>query len=333
MRRFLFSCLLLSASLCADDLPPSTQGKEASGLVNPSARFQVTNGWNMFFNTEFLWWTAKEDGLYYVQKGYNGPSDVPIFSGHIAKAKPKFQPGFRIGFGGNMEYDEWDVLVNWTWFQSNAKGSTEGDLLTLWARPGATVNASSASSKWMLYMNIFDAEMGRSFWVGKHFSMRPFISLRGAWIDQHFHMRYQLEELAKLSAHSDFQGGGLRMGTDLRFSLLGGWSFYGLASGSMLYGYYDCRFGERYNGAQIAKAKDGFRQAASSAQMELGFRWDTYWHKDRYHFGGYACWEQNIWFGLNKMNHYFGALGDGNLEQMNGDLTLSGGTFGIRFDF
>ena len=35
--------------------------------------------------------------------------------------------------------------------------------------------------------------------------------------------------------------------------------------------------------------------------------------------------EQNIWFGINKMNHYFANLNQGNLEQMIGDLSLVGG--------
>lgn len=351
-RHFFLVCSLLAPwILCADDLPASNQGKEASGLVSPSSRYQVTNGWNMFFNAEFLYWTAKEDGLYYAQNGYTGVTDTPIppnesstiFNGHLAKVHPHFRPGFRIGFGGNMEYDEWDILVNWTWFQSTAHGHKHGPLLTLWGTPPvsgqaqASRTASSANADWDLLLNLFDAEMGRSFWVGRHLSVRPFMGLRGAWIDQHFHIHYDLATTPgitlKTKALSDFSGGGLRVGTDFRFTLLGGWSLYGLASGSLLYGFYDAKFVAKSDDVTAAKAKDGFRQAAANAQLEMGFRWDSYFHKDRYHLGLYAGWEQNIWFGANKMNHFFGSLGEGNLEQMNGDLTLSGGTFGLRFDY
>ena len=136
-----------------------------------------------------------------------------------------------------------------------------------------------------------------------------------------------------MRAESDFEGGGVRAGLDMRFSLIGGWSFYGIASASMLYGYYDCYFHERFESIKVGKSRDGFHNAASTAQLALGVRWDTYIHKDRYHFSLYAGWEQNIWFGINKMNHFFHNLSEGNLEQMNGDLALSGGTFGVRFDF
>ncbi len=349
-RLFGISGILLTAAsaLHAGDLPSSTQGKEAVGMVNPSSRFQVENGWNLFLNTEFLWWVAKEDGLYYAQSGFTpAPADVLTpdkgvsFKGHLQKVKPHFRPGFRIGLGGNMSYDEWDIFLYWTWFKSHARGHAHGSLLTLWAHPqvagNGTTSASSAKAKLSLHYNLIDLEMGRSLWAGKHFSMRPFIGIRGAWIDQHFDIHYDYtttpETDGRIRAESDFEGVGARAGLDMRFALHGGWSFYSIASASMLYGFYDCDFSEHWESTKVAVARDGFHNAATTAQLALGVRWDTYVHKDRYHFGLYAMWEQNIWFGLNKMNHYFHNLNDGSLEQMNGDLTLSGGTFGVRFDF
>jgi hypothetical protein len=345
----IFSITAISP-LCADDLPSTTQGKEAVGIVNPSSRYEIDNGWNLFLNTEFLWWVAKEDGLYYAQSGFTGvqtsavpPDGTKNFNGHLQKVKPHFRPGFRIGLGGNMSYDEWDIFLNWTWFQSNARGDSKGYLLTLWGHPrvsgpdNSTDGALFTRAKWSLHLNILDLEMGRSFWVGRHLSLRPFFGVRGAWIDQHFdiHYDYTTDPITdgKLRAESDFEGGGVRAGLDTRFGLWGGWSFYGIASASMLYGFFNCDFHERWESVKVAKTRDGFHHAASTAQLALGVRWDTYVHRDRYHFGLYAGWEQNIWFGVNKMNHYFHSLSEGNLQQMNGDLTLSGGTFGVRFDF
>ncbi len=343
------------SSLCANDLPPSHQGKEATGFVNPSSRFQVENGWNIFLNTEFLWWVAKEDTLYFAQSGYSNqltsvvpPNGTIDFRGHLQRVTPDWSPGFRIGLGGNMEYDDWDIFLNWTWFKSHGRHSAHAKhdrvLLVLWGHPdvdsppdNSATGALSARGVWNMHLNILDLELARSFWVGKRFSLRPFFGARAAWIDQSFKIRYNLTTTpitrARLKAESDFEGGGIRAGLDSRYALLGGWSFYGLASASMLYGHFNCDFRERWVSERIAETRDGFHQAASSAQLELGVRWDTYVHHNRYHFGLYAGWEQNIWFGLNKMNRYFGELHDGNLEQLNGDLTLQGGTFGVRFDF
>lgn len=242
-----------------------------------------------------------------------------------------------------MSYDEWDIFLNWTWFRSHAKGHSHNNLLTLWGHPivtgdeGATNGARSAHAKWELQFNLIDLEMGRSFWAGRHLSLRPFFGIRGGWFDQDFHIHYNYTTTpgtkGKIKAKSDFEGVGVRGGIDMRFTLFSGWSFYSIAAGSMLYGFYDCDFSEKWNSVKVAKTDDGFRSAASNAQLSFGVRWDTYLHKDRYHVGIYAGWEQNIWFGMNKMNHYFHNLSEGSLQQMNGDLTLSGGTFGVRFDF
>ncbi|MGC1878679.1 MAG: Lpg1974 family pore-forming outer membrane protein [Rhabdochlamydiaceae bacterium] len=342
------STLLLatSSTLCAGDYPPSVQGKEATGLVNPSSRFQVDNGWNLFLDTEFLWWVAKEDGLYYAQNKFTNeettavpPDGTVDFNGHIERVHPHWHPGFRIGFGGNMSYDEWDILLNWTWFRSHSHTERKGLLLVLWGHPDQTTTkgATRAEGNWKLHYNVLDVEMGRAFWVGRHFSLHPFFGIRGAWIDQHFKIHYDYTTTpvtkGRLKAKSDFEGVGVRAGFDARFTLIGGWSFYGIASAAMLYGHYDCDFREKWNRVRIATSRDGFHQAASTAQLALGVRWDGYIYRDRYHFGLYAGWEQNIWFSVNKMNHYFSGLGDGDLQQMNSDLTLQGGTFGIRFDF
>lgn len=346
------SGILITAgsNLCADDLPSTTQGKEAVGMVNPSSRFEVDNGWNIFLDVEFLWWTPREDGLFYAQSGYTGPVTSPVppdgvknFKGHLQKVHPHFRPGFRAGIGGNMSYDEWDIFLYWTWFRSHARGHSHGDLLTLWGHPTATgegnvlEGATKAHAKWTLHYNTLDIEMGRSFWAGRHFSMRPFFGIRAGWIDQHFDVHYDYtttpETDGRVRADSDFEGIGIRGGLDMRFVLLGGWSLYGIVSGSMLYGHYECDFHDHWESFKVANSRDSFHNAASSAQMAFGVRWDTYINRDRYHFGLYAAWEQNIWFGVNKMNHYFSHLNEGNLQQMNGDLTLSGGTFGLRFDF
>jgi hypothetical protein len=336
--------------LCADKYPASTQGKEAAGLVNPSSRFQVDNGWNLFLDTEFLWWVAKEDGLYYAQNKFTNeettavpPDDTINFDGHLEKVHPHWHPGFRIGLGGNMSYDEWDIFLNWTWFRSHAETERRGLLLVLWGHPDVDSpgntgqGALTAKGDWKLHYNVLDLELGRAFWVGKYLSLRPFFGLRGAWIDQRFKIHYDLTTTpitdVRLKAESDFEGGGIRAGFDARFALLGGWSFYGLASASMLYGHYNCDFREKWDHVKIAVSEDGFHQAASTAQLALGVRWDGYVHHDRYHFGLYAGWEQNIWFGVNKMNHFFSGLHEGDLQQMNSDLTLQGGTFGVRFDF
>lgn len=352
MRGLLFTTLCLcSATYCqADEAFSSAQGKEPLGMVNPSSRFQVEKGWNLFFKTEFLWWNAKEDGLYYAQNGYLGsqttlsPSaSAPLFSGRLEKITSQFRPGMRIGFGGNMPYDDWDFFMDWTWFRTQERSTKQGSFLLLWsynnAPPeyGSTRSASQAGGKWHLQMNLIDVHIGRSFWVGNKCSLHPFIGVRAAKIHQYLHNSYTLDTTPVTQSHiiavSDFEGGGVRTGFNSRWVLLGGWSLYANASAALLYGLYNCPFRNTWEKAVVTQTKDGFHQPASTVSLSLGTEWDLYMSSDRYHLGLWLGWEQNVWLGLNKMNHFFGSASEGNLEQMNGNLSLSGGTAGLRFDF
>ncbi len=348
-QKFLTAQLVLLSSMSFLHADRSETGEQEEVLINPPSRFQVKNGYNMFLTADFLWWSANTDGLYYAQSNFGTPTtalppDGSVdFSGHLQRVKEEWQPGARVGLGGNMPYDEWDIYLNWTWFHTDPTGSAKdhehGPLLVLWSHPDdpSARLATHASAKWDLTINILDLEMGRSFWVGKHFSMRPYMGIRGAWIDQEFKIKYDYatspEIKGKLKMKSDFEGVGVRAGIDMRFALYSGWSLYGLATASLMYGDFDCDFQQKSDQYKIARTEDGFHRGTSTVQMGLGIRWDTFFHHRRYHFGIAAGWEQNIWYGLTQFNHFYGQLQTGSLNQNKGDLTLQGGTLSARFDF
>lgn len=349
-RKLLTAQLLLVSSFTFLHADMNESRELEEGLINPPSRFQVKDGCNMFLTADFLWWSAGTDGLYYAQKHVGSPTNqIPPdgavdFSGHLQRVEEEWGPGCRVGFGGNMPYDEWDIYLNWTWFHSDPDDSTKqsyaGPLLALWAHPdvAATRLATRAHAKWDMTINVLDLEMGRSFWVGKHLSLRPFLGIRGAWIDQDFKIKYDYATSPEIEGHikaeSDFEGVGARGGFDLRFVLLKGWSIYGLAAASLMYGDMDCDLRQKENHHKIARTNDGYHRAISTVQMGLGLRWDTYFsHRRRYHVGVAIGWEQNIWYGVTQFNHYYNELQFGTLVPTNGDLTLQGGTLSGRFDF
>ena len=337
--------LVMSASLAQTaEVNKINPGEENRGGTLPSSRFEVEDGYNIFLTTDFLWWRAQEDGLYFGQEGFRGTTtnNPPIgeqnFKGNLAKINPPWEPGVRIGLGGNMPYDEWDIFLQWTYFKTDARQSEHNGVIALWGHQNIDQNVTErAKANWNLDMYVLDAELGRSFWVGKYLSMRPFFGLRGAWLDQEFKVHYDFATnpiiSTKIRANTDFYSGGLRGGVDMRYNLFGGWSFYGQSSFSMLYGRFICDFHEHENDTRIAKTEDEYHQGIFTTQMTLGVRWDTYVSHSRYHFTISAAWEQNIWFDVNQMNHFIHQLHEGNMVKGNGNLTTQGGTFGARFDF
>jgi hypothetical protein len=139
--------------------------------------------------------------------------------------------------------------------------------------------------------------------------------------------------LVRTSAHSDYNGAGLRGGIELRYALYRGWSITGLGSVSLLYGSFFANFSEKQDEAIIAKSPDHFRSGVASAQLAVGIQWDTFFHHEDYHFGGRISWEQNMWFAVNRMQHWKNTLNTGIMEQEKGDLSLQGLTFSARLDF
>ncbi|MBI3237138.1 MAG: hypothetical protein HYZ48_05525, partial [Chlamydiales bacterium] len=103
--------------------------QEEEHSFNPSSRFQAKNGCNFYLTADFLLWSANTDGLFYAQSNFgsapdqNPPNGSTAFRGHLQRINEEWDPGFRVGIGGNMPYDEWDIYLNWTWFHTDPSDS------------------------------------------------------------------------------------------------------------------------------------------------------------------------------------------------------------------
>ena len=103
-------------------------------------------------------------------------------------------PGFSVGFGYNMEHDQWDTQASYTWFQSRASDHAGGGSVTsgfLAARPSLLEPFSTGKANMNIHYNMFDWDLGRQFFITQHLSLRPSIGLKGGWIDQSIHTKWQ----------------------------------------------------------------------------------------------------------------------------------------------
>lgn len=339
------SSLLLYSWIPGQTAPIS---EKPDGRVNYPSNFQVEGGANLFVFGDYLYWIAHEDGLYYAQTGAGAgttvspPNGSEDFHGDLKKIKSDWENALRVGAGLNFPKAGYDLKLIWTWFSTDADdsvNSAKGNILTLWAEPdfASSTNALAAKAKWNLDLNVGDLEWGRSSWFGGHFSLRPFFGVRGLWLDQDLknHYTYNTTPLVFGSLHldSDFRGGGLRAGADSCFAMPWGFSIYGLASGSLLYGRFNANMRFKEDAFTIAKTKDHFWKGVSSLQVALGLSWDSHFFKDHCHIELHIGWEQNIWFNINQMNHFMNHLNSGFYFKENSNLTLQGLVAGGRFDF
>ncbi len=355
--------LILPLICAVSFLPAEDQAEtECYQLTYPSCRFDTCAGWNFYLTAEGLYWIPKEHGLIIAQNGIPGPgpqtSEVPPqsynFRGDIERIRPGFDWGFRLGLGYNFCMDEWDTKFVWTSFKTHQNESFSGMLLNLWGH--TDVPSSSGSSfikaKWDLKYNVFDFELGRAFGAGRCFCLRPYLGVRGAWINQELEIFNEALLLnpdpgdflsTDLTALSNFSGGGFRFGLDGRFDFCWNMSVYGLASYSLLYGNFNSDFLESASGANeigdtvedlvIADSRDRFHMGTSCLNLSMGIQWNRGFACDRFRVGLNLGWEQSLWFQINQMNHFQHNLEEGHLYQENGNLSLQGISFGARVDF
>ena len=220
---------------------------------------------------------------------------------------------------------------------------------------GVCFNAASASAKWHLHFNVIDLELGRNFYVSQYLTMRPFIGLKGTWQDENLKANFQSDQFKITKAdqststevdatgpfhknHSfDTWGLGIRSGLNLGFYMSKNWSIYGKVALTNLWTHYHIQHKKDSLENKIADVvnskvvvhihnnNETDNTVRHIAEMELGFRWETWFMDDSYHFAIQAGWEEQVW--LN-----WGIFGQP-LGQSSHDLTLHGLNLKLRFDF
>lgn len=263
--------------------------------------------------------------------------------------------GFRVGAGYNLEYDQWDTQLYWTWFRTEASQNKQvfpqfipvigGVLVTeeihpeFFAADLSGNNSQSAKIRWPLLFNMFDWELGRSYWISKGLSLRPFIGLKGGWIDQSIRVNYDHLIIAsaptQISAteevKNNFWGVGPVAGVNTKWKLRNFCnhflSLFGDFSAATMWGTWICN--DVYVDSNGEKITVNTRNSTLGALMFRGFMgmgWDVDFNKDRSHFAARLGFETQLW--VNQLR-----VATSQLIRLHGDLTLQGVTLNGRFDF
>lgn len=332
--------------------------------ITPNAGPRVTNGIDVFITGDFIYWTARQDGLGYARSGVSDFDTALTFGnaspGGTITPNFKFSPGFKAGIGLNLGHDGWDTYLNYTWLHSGHSSSVStsntdsAGYIPLWlpASIGSPnehsffilntfVNVGKASGRWALSFNNFDLDLGRNFYLSQYLTFRPHIGLKGSWYTQNYTVNYSnyLEpdiantvHSAKLHIKQTFWGIGVRTGLDASWYFDKNWSIFGDTSLSGLWGRFNTHrqdFATQIGGSTltVVNTNFNFHTVKPVIEFQLGLRYDYWFSDDEYHFGIEAAWEEQLW--LNH-NQFFDTLqGYGH----HGDLILQGFTLDVRFDF
>ncbi|MBY0529143.1 MAG: hypothetical protein K2P51_03030 [Rhabdochlamydiaceae bacterium] len=319
------------------------QKKGASGMINPPGRPQVKDGADLFVTADFIYWNAHENGLPLAVR--NKGSTTNLSNADVVYLKSEWDPGFRVGVGYNLPHDGWDTTFTYLHFFTDADRHThaQGGRADF-ASQGADQDSFNTKSKghWNLHLSQLDLNLGREFFVSKWLTLRPNFGLRTAWIKQSLRARYKGFDYVpalktKVDEKCNFWGLGVVAGMDSQWGLGSGWSIFGNAGFSLLYGFFHNDVDQ--NTITVNKFVDldgSYRTSTFVADLAIGLRWDHMFDRDRYHISFQGGWEHHLYAGQNQFIRFYSNIADNNLGGIfsnQGDLTLQGWTLSARFDF
>jgi hypothetical protein len=327
-------------------LPPSStknpsKEKPSWPIFDPQA---MPNSMGLWLDGEVLFWQSSVGSLDY---GVESNSTTLIRHGHVKHPHFDWDWGFRLGAGYKVPYDRWDLFASYTFMRSHAHGHTEGSHIVFpsWASGAnfsgtGTFYASKAKAHWHLTLNMIDLELGRNCFAGQWLTIRPFMGVRGLFIDQDYNVEYQGGTVAPndedhIHLDTDFWGVGIRMGFNSLWGLGKGFGLYGNGSASLLSGHFDVEEKEKleYADRELLNTERDVDNVIVTADLALGLQWDYLFSKDRYHFGVKFGWELNLFFDQNQLFNFLSSNNPGAISFRDDDLSFQGLTLGLRFDF
>lgn len=321
-------------------------------MVNPPARPFSKDCWGFYIAVDPFIWQAHENGLPIAIE-----TSAPSFFNSSGENKVKnlsfdWNFGFRLAAGLNLDYDGWDTVLTWTRWHTRANkhfaAPQNSTLLPAQGTPASIFSATASSSKghWKLHLNMLDWDLAREFYVSKHLTLRPYIGLRTAWIDQKFVTRFEnlsLNPLVpgvthKVKAKNEYWGIGPRGGIDTLWDIGCGWGLFGNYSAELLYGFFDTDMDEYSVDSSgissiIQRTDDFYHVGRAITDMQIGIRYDWIACDECYHFGIEAGWEHHMFWGQNTNLYFVDSSMEGAVVVNNGDLTTQGYFVRLRFDF
>jgi len=202
--------------------PPVRCGYNAPALITSNCNA------NLYATASFIYWRASADYLTYgyINNSFSADPNSPknfILHGKALEPDFKYRPGYKVGLGYKLHRDRWDLCAEYTRFHQRThtfKRVAPGgqNMIPVWLTfvEAALIGEEfqSCSSNWITNFDIGDLELGRSFFCGRHFTLRPSLGLRALWLHQEYNLTYVtllMENIAKSNSQSISFGLGPRL--------------------------------------------------------------------------------------------------------------------------
>ena len=314
----------------------------------------------LFFTCQFLYWKAHMNAVpygFHIQDNTNQYGQAgyhEIQTNHYLNFGSKWDPGVRAGMGYNLPYDQWDLYSTYTYYRNEIKKENIVDDNTLYGinyYPNANLNLTGLNelkASWKLDYQMFDLELGKSYYIKQYLAMRPHVGLQGGWINQDRKTTYndstQFEEYyiegpVNVDVDNDYWGVGPRAGFNLNFHIVDSLVFFGDIDFALLFGEAKFKTVAKWyrqppttTGHYVTRTNvNKYFEMKPALQMLLGFAWGTCFNDGKMFISLDAAAEYNYYWdqSLEKVYYHYYQM----LNANPGSLDLIGLTTGIRFEF
>lgn len=317
-------------------------------IVTPNAGPCVSCGADVFVTAEFIYWAVRQDGMEYA---FTFPTETTVdtLSGlpqgkFFSADDGLIEPGFKVGLGMMFDCDGWDLYANYTWLRPDntetARPSPGLSLFVNVGENGVQEGITSVQSKWKLWFNVIDLELGRNFFISQCLHLRPHFGFKGHWQEQKWDiLAPRVEPNDGMSSNiidnlkMCYWGVGLRAGLDSAWHFTPCFSLVGEVAASVLWQRFEPKTisyeqiflpDDTVNFEIGFNSKNDFYSIKSVIELYLGLRWEDWFCCDEYHYSIEAGWELQWWGDQNQLLR---------APFVGGDLGLQGLTVKLRFDF
>ena len=326
--------------------------EEELGVKRPPPRTSFN-----FFG-DFLYWKASLDGVAYATTavvvtnadGSQGFDRFKTRTVHFA-----YDPGFSIGVGVGLPYDQWDVGVRWLRMHTKGKDEAHGSLAetdgnrvildSVGMLEALLSPPSKATADCRIHLNLVDVFFGRTFLWSHYFAFRPYAGIRTVWIDIDWDIAFKSpitipsprdQSNAFLDVDNDYDAVGFLGGFESKWSFYQGFGLFSYATAALVYGKSSERTKEEFvlvpagtstKIEQTLKARNATHAVKGVFDLALGLKWEIQF-KEWYEFLIRAGYE--FFYFPNATQK---TVVQNTRIRDRSDLSFQGIIIGARFDF
>lgn len=301
---------------------------------------------------DVLYWHSSADNLSFGTEDYlDETTGVDVYKDKNLEFD--WNVGFRAAVGYDLpdDWSGWDVDFLWTHLVSTAHGrfKIDSDIPSDTFTPNwggsssGFLNIFKSKARWKGRVDLVDGELGRDLFINTCLRLRPFIGFRAGWVDQTYNIYYDDQNhtpIGETKLKTNYSAIGLRLGIDSEWTLGCGFSIYGNAAGSVLYGKVNNHLDAKLpsvTGAltTFSNLKGKSHASRAIADAAAGIQWrETFWCDNvaiilQLGWEHIYLWNQSSFENLTDSS----VLTLQNPHFTSNDLCLHGVTFSAKLDF